>query len=47
MYEGVSTSVHTQYGEIDDFPITIGLHQGLNELALRCMLFANDIVLLG
>lgn len=28
MYEGVSTSVWTHGGKINDFPITIGLHQG-------------------
>ncbi|KAH1190561.1 Protein transport protein Sec24-like [Glycine max] len=65
MYDRVSTSVRTQGGESDDFPITIGLHQGstlspylftlildvlteqIQEIALRCMLFADDIVLLG
>ncbi|KAL5139739.1 LINE-1 retrotransposable element ORF2 protein [Glycine soja] len=65
MYDGVSTSVRTQGGESDDFPITISLHQGstlspylftlildvlteqIQEIAPRCMLFADDIVLLG
>ncbi|KAL5194660.1 Protein transport protein Sec24-like CEF [Glycine soja] len=65
MYDRVSTSVRTQGGESDDFPITIGLYQGstlspylftlildvlteqIQEIALRCMLFADDIVLLG
>jgi len=57
--------VRTQDGTTEDFPITIGLHQGstlspylftlvldvltehIQELALRCMLFPDDIVLLG
>ncbi|KAL5133996.1 LINE-1 retrotransposable element ORF2 protein [Glycine soja] len=65
MYDRVSTSVRTQDGESDDFPITIGLHQGstlspylftlildvlteqIQEIAPRCMFFADDIVLLG
>ncbi|KAL5157078.1 Outer envelope protein 64, mitochondrial [Glycine soja] len=65
MYDRVSTSVRTQGGESDDFPITIGLHQGstlspylftlildvlteqIQEIAPRCMVFADDIVLLG
>jgi hypothetical protein len=63
--EGASISVRRQGGDTDDFPITIGLHQGstlspylctlvldvlmehIQELALRCMLFAVHIVLLG
>jgi hypothetical protein len=63
--EGASISVRRQDGDTDDFPITIGLHQGstlspylftlvldvlmehVQELALRCMLFAVRIVLLG
>ena len=28
MYEGASTSARTQDGATEDFPITIGLHQG-------------------
>jgi hypothetical protein len=28
MYEGASTSVRTQDGAANDFPITIGLHKG-------------------
>jgi len=65
MYEGASTSVRTQDGATEDFPITIGLHQGstltpyifslvldvltkhIQDLAPRCMLFADDVVLLG
>jgi len=65
MYDRASTSVRTQDGDIVDFPITIGLHQGstlspylftlvldvlteyIQELALRCMLFVDDVVLLG
>ena len=65
MYEGASTSVRMQNGATEDFPITIGLHQGstlnsylftlvlivlteqIQELASRCMLFADDVVLLG
>jgi hypothetical protein len=65
MYEGVSTSVRTQDGDTEDFPIIIRLHQGSNlspypftlvldvmtehiqEIAPRCMLFADDVVLLG
>ncbi|KAH1193991.1 Retrovirus-related Pol polyprotein from type-2 retrotransposable element R2DM [Glycine max] len=65
MYDRVLTSVRTQGGESDDFPITIGLHQGstlspylftlildvlteqIQEIASRCMLFADNIVLLG
>ncbi|KAL5142307.1 LINE-1 reverse transcriptase [Glycine soja] len=65
MYDRVSTSVRTQGGESDDFPITIGLHQGstlspylftlildvlteqIQEIAPRCILFADDIVLFG
>ncbi|KAL5195585.1 LINE-1 retrotransposable element ORF2 protein [Glycine soja] len=65
MYDRVSTSVRTQGGESDDFPISIGLHQGstlspylftlildvlteqIQEIAPRCMFFADDIVLLG
>ena len=57
--------MRTQDGTTEDFPITIGLHQGstlspylftlvldvltehIQELALRCMLFPDDIVLLG
>jgi len=64
MYEGASTSVRTQDGATEDFPITIALHQGstlspylftlvldvltehIQELASRCMLFADDVVLL-
>ncbi|KAL5192364.1 Germin-like protein subfamily 3 member 4 [Glycine soja] len=64
MYDRVSTSVRTQGGESDDFPITIGLHQGstlspylftlildvlteqIQEIVSRCMLFADNIVLL-
>ena len=49
MYEGASTSVRTRDGTTKDIPITIGLHQGstLGELASRCILFADDVVLLG
>ena len=65
MYERASASVRTQDGTMDDFPITIGLHQGstlspylftlvldvltehIQELAPRCMLFADAVVLLG
>ena len=65
MYGGGSTSVRTQDGDTEDFPIIIGLHQGstlipylftlvldvltehIQELAPRCMLFADDVVLLG
>jgi len=57
--------VRTQDWATEDFPITIGLHQGLTlspylftlaldvltehiqELAPRCMLFADDVVLFG
>jgi len=57
--------VRTHDGTTEDFPITIGLHQGstlspylftlvldvlteqIQELAPRCMLFADDVVLLG
>ena len=28
MYDGVTTSVRTQGGVTEDFPISIGLHQG-------------------
>jgi len=28
IYKGVSTSVRTQDGDIGDFSITVGLHQG-------------------
>lgn len=37
MCEVVSTSVRTQSGETDNFPITIGLHQG-STLALTFLL---------
>jgi len=65
MYERASASARTQDGTTDDFPITIGLHQGstlspylftlvldvltehIQELASRCMLFADDVVFLG
>ena len=65
MYEGASTSVRTQDGTTEDFPITIELHQGsarspylftlvldvltehIQWLAPRCMLFADDVVLLS
>ena len=65
MYDGVTTSVRTQGGVIEDFSISIGLHQGstlspylftlvfdvLNEHVQDpmpwCMLFADDIVLVG
>ncbi|KAM7490942.1 hypothetical protein LguiA_033863 [Lonicera macranthoides] len=65
MYEGAMTSVRTHSGSTEDFPITIGLHQGsalspylftlvldvltehIQEPAPRCMLFADDIVLVG
>ena len=65
MYEGASTSVRTHDRTTEDFPITIGLHQGstlspylftlvldvltehIQELAPRCMLYADDVVLLG
>jgi hypothetical protein len=65
MYEGASTSMRTQDGATEDFPITIGLHQGstlspslftlvldvltehIQELAPRCMLFTDNVVLLG
>jgi len=65
MYERVSTSVRTQDGDTEDFPITIGMHQGstlspylftlvfdvltehIQELAPRCMLFVDDVVMLG
>jgi len=65
MYEGASTSARTKDGSTEDFPMTIGLHQGstlspylftlvldvltehIQELAPRCMLFADDVVLLG
>jgi hypothetical protein len=64
MYEGDSTSVRTLGRATNNFPITIGLHQGstlccylftlvsdvptehIQELALRYMLFVDDIVLL-
>ena len=57
--------MRTQDGTTEDFPITIGLHQGstlspylftlvldvltehIQELAPRCMLFADAVVLLG
>jgi len=65
MYEGALTSVRTLDGVTEDFPVTIGLHQGsslspylftlvldvltehIQELAPRCMFFADDVVLLG
>ena len=65
MYEGVMTRVRTPAGETIDFPIRIGLHQGLalsphlfnlvmdaltesiQEEIPKCMLFADDIVILG
>ncbi|KAL6543328.1 hypothetical protein OROHE_010848 [Orobanche hederae] len=37
MYEGASTSVHTNVGRTEEFPITIGVHQGS---ALSPFLFA-------
>ncbi|RHN48204.1 putative RNA-directed DNA polymerase [Medicago truncatula] len=58
-------SVRTQDGTTEDFPITIGLHQGstlspylfalvldvltehIQELAPRCIHFADDVVLVG
>jgi len=65
IYEGTSTSVRTQDGATEDFPIKIRLHQGstlshylftlvldvltehIQELAPRCMLFTDDVVMLG
>ena len=64
IYEGASTSVRMQDGDTEDFPRTIGLHQGsilspylftlvlvvltkhIQELAPRCMHFADDAILL-
>ena len=37
MHRGVVTSVKTTYGKTGEFPVTIGLHQGL---ALSSFLFA-------
>ena len=37
MYSGATTTVRTVVGETNDFPITIGLHQGF---ALSTYLFA-------
>jgi hypothetical protein len=37
MYDNIVTSVRTNDGDIDDFPINIGLHKGL---ALSPYLFA-------
>ena len=65
MYEGAATYVRTQGGATEEFPITIGLHQGsalspylfnlvldvltehIQEAVPRCLLFADDIVLVG
>ena len=65
MYEGVVTNVRTCGGLMDEFPITIGVHQGstlshflfaivmdeitksIYENILWCMLFVDDIVLIG
>ena len=64
MYDGVLTSVRKIGGDIELFPVKVGLYQGpalssflfasvLNELTKkvqgevpRCMLFADDIVLI-
>lgn len=41
MYVEVSTSVQTQGGETDDFPITIGLYQGLTLSPYICTLILD------
>jgi len=45
MYEGASTSVRTQDAAIEDFPITIRLHQGSTLSPYRFTLILDVLVL--